>query len=142
VDSSSGRQTEVFSARWIAWQGVAEDTGELVWLASKDGRLPISVWHMGSGGQPEQTKVVLDAAPARAVVSPDGGRLAVVGEKGKEITIYDLADGGHVVIPPFAEGAPGFFQWVLGGRALLSPTADGLWLVPIPEKTVAAVTRP
>lgn len=120
IEWPSRTQAVVFRSFSMHLAGVAEGTGEVVWLSwSPDQPTVFSVWRMAPGRKPEATRASLTHAVREAKVSPDGRHLAVVPAEGG-VVVYDLSDGSKRSIPALSGKVPLGLHWALGGGALVA----------------------
>lgn len=128
---------ELMRAGSLSGLSVARSTGDVLVMEVRERQSgetadapPVVVWRLCSDGTVDETAVRLERLPIRAIVSPDGQRLAVVppaedsdprSPRAAGLVVYQLADGTsqRFDASPSTLFNPPPVHWILGGRALL-----------------------
>jgi len=122
---------------------LAEDTGDLVWLAGAknlQAGAGTEVWRMRPQAKAERTGVSLSETPSGVAISPDGQLLAVVRQDGALI-ICDLGTGakkplsGLVVAKVHDVADLVGIAWALKGRALVVAESHRVSLIHVETTT-------
>jgi len=137
VDWPTLSRRQLMTARGLSQLSVARASGDVIVMEVREEQsgetadaAPVVVWRLQPDGTVGETAVRLDRLPIRAIVSPDGERLAVVphaegsdarAPRAAGLVVYQLADGSSQRIDgyPSTLFGPPPVHWVLGGRALL-----------------------
>jgi len=142
VDWPTLSRRQLMRARGLDELSVARASGDVIVMEVREKQsgetadaAPVVVWRLQPDGTVGETAVRLDRLPIRAIVSPDGERLAVVTPAEDSdptrpiaggLVVYQLADGSsqRIDVSPITFSPSTFFgpppvHWVLGGQALL-----------------------
>jgi hypothetical protein len=130
VELPAGRKMTLLTAPVIGFVTVAETSRDVAWIASQDGKPPLTVWRLRPGGRPEATRTRLSVAPSETVLSPDGKELAIVSAAHDRVTLCDLNTGRKRQLVGLTGQKVKALQWALEGSALVFTDDHNVWLAP------------